>query len=125
MPDLRKTAPVAMGGVMAAIGSAHFAIPARMEATIPAFLPCKRQLLFASGVIEVACGLGLIARRPLAAKIAAVTLLAVWPANLQMALDAGKGKLPGALDSRAALWARVPLQLPMIWAVMQGDGRNA
>ena len=52
---------------MTVIGSAHFTIPAQMEATIPAFFPRKRELLYASGVIEVACGLGLLARKPLAA----------------------------------------------------------
>ena len=120
MVDFRRSAPVWMGGMMAAVGSAHFLAPARMEATIPAFIPRKREIVYASGVVEVACGLGLLARKPVAAKIAAVTLLAIWPANIQMALDSGKGKLPKAIDNKAALWARVPLQLPMIWAVLQG-----
>lgn len=123
MINIRRAAPVVMGGVMTAIGSAHFLIPKQMEATIPPFVPGKREVLYASGVIEVACGLGLLARKPLAARVAALTLLAIWPANLQMALDSGSGKLPPKIDNKAVLWARAPLQLPMIWAVLQGDGR--
>ena len=42
------------------------------------------------------------------------TLLAIWPANVQMALDAGSGRNKGPADSKLLMWARVPLQLPMI-----------
>jgi hypothetical protein len=36
-----------------------------------------------------------------------------------MALDAGSGKNPGPADNKAIMWARVPMQLPMIWAALQ------
>ena len=105
---------------MTVIGSLHFVAPKQFATQVPPFLPRKRELVYASGVVEVACGLGLLARKPLAAKTAALTLLAIWPANIQMARDSGKGKLPPKIDNKAALWARVPLQVPMIWAVLQG-----
>jgi uncharacterized membrane protein len=46
-------------------------------------------------------------------------LLGVWPANLQMALDAGSGRHEGAMDSAAVAWGRMPLQLPLLWAARQ------
>jgi len=44
---------------------------------------------------------------------------AVFPANVQMALDSGSGRNPGVADNRLLAWARLPLQLPMIWAARQ------
>ena len=47
------------------------------------------------------------------------TLAAVFPANVQMALDAGTGRNTGPSDSRAVAWGRLPLQLVMAWAAPQ------
>jgi uncharacterized membrane protein len=47
------------------------------------------------------------------------TLVAVFPANLQMALDAGSGRHPGVMDNAALAWGRLPLQAVMIWAARQ------
>jgi len=44
---------------------------------------------------------------------------AVFPANVQMALDAGSGRNAGVADRRGVAWGRLPLQLPMIWAALQ------
>ena len=56
---------------------------------------------------------------------ASVALLgAVFPANLQMALDAGSGRNPGAADTRLVAWGRLPLQLPMVWAALQSRSRG-
>jgi uncharacterized membrane protein len=98
-----------------------------MAAQIPRGLPFKREAVLASGVVEVGCAVGLWRRQPWAGKLAALTLLAIWPANIQMALDAGTGRnrdVPGGalLDNRALMWGRVPLQLPMIWAALQVRG---
>ncbi len=58
--------------------------------------------------------------RRLGAWMAVVVLVAVWPANVQMALDGG---LPGAgfpAGATAVSWLRVPLQAPLIvWAYRQ------
>ena len=64
---------------------------------------------------------GLHRRAPWAGNLAALTLLAIWPANIQMALEAGKHKGPGAalMNNKALMWGRVPLQLPLIWAALQ------
>ena len=111
--------------LMAGVGSMHFVLPDMMAAQIPRFIPFKRELVYISGVVEVACAAGLRERAPWAARAAAVTLAAIWPANIQMALDAGTGKNRGVMDSRKLMWARVPLQLPMIWAALQAETRPA
>jgi uncharacterized membrane protein len=105
--------------LMGSVGSLHFVIPGFMENQMPRRLPCKRALIYASGVTEVTCAVGLVRRDAWAGRFAAATLLAIWPANIQMALDAGTGRNRGLADSRALMWARVPLQLPMIWAVLR------
>jgi uncharacterized membrane protein len=46
-------------------------------------------------------------------------LAAVFPANVQMALDAGSGRNLGPADSRMVAWGRLPLQLVMMWAALQ------
>lgn len=116
----RREPPDYLAMLMGGVGSLHFVLPRFMEKQMPPKLPCKRQLVYVSGVIEVGCAVGLVRREPWAGRLAAATLLGIWPANIQMALDAGTGRNPGRLmNSKALLWGRVPLQLPMVWAALQ------
>lgn len=90
-------------------GALHFAKPRMYEAIMPPWLPRHRELVYASGVAEIAGGAGLLTplRRPAGWGLIA-TLLAVFPANVHMALNADEYRVPGG---RAALLARLPLQL--------------
>jgi uncharacterized membrane protein len=103
--------------VMVAAGLNHFLDPATYTAMMPEVLPAPLALVYVSGVAEIAGGLGLIlpATRRLAAWGLIVLFLAVFPANLNMALN---GLPLGKLDvPQWALWARLPLQLVFIaWA---------
>ncbi len=103
-----------LGGIFALTGVAHFVVPRRFAAIVPSWVPAPRAMVYASGVAELACAAGLLTDRAWAGPAAAATLLGVWPANVQMAVDAGRTGRP--LAYRVALWARVPLQLPMIKA---------
>jgi uncharacterized membrane protein len=105
--------PDLLAGLMAPIGSLHFVAPRLFAAQIPRAIPFKLPLVYLSGVVEVACAAGLRRRAPWAGPLAALTLAAIWPANIQMALDAPPGR------ARSVLWARVPLQLPLVWAALQ------
>ncbi|WP_354702454.1 DoxX family protein [Paraconexibacter sp. AEG42_29] len=109
---------------MGTVGSLHFVVPGLMAETIPSQLPARKALVYVSGVIEVATAVGLRKRAPWAGPVAAATLLAVWPANIQMALDSGTGKNPGPMDNKLLMWGRVPLQLPLIWAALQARPRD-
>jgi uncharacterized membrane protein len=103
--------------VMVAAGANHFISPATYVAMMPAALPWHLALVYASGVAEIAGGLGLLVprtRRAAAWGLIAL-LVAVFPANVNMAVN----ELPLGTSTVPtwALWARLPLQLVLIaWA---------
>lgn len=102
---------------MVGAGANHFIVPGTYAAMIPDALPAHLALVYISGVAEIAGGLGLIlpATRRLAAWGLIALLVAVFPANVNMAVN----HLP--LGDRPVepwlLWARLPLQAILIaWA---------
>ncbi len=102
-------------------GVLHFVRPHWYEAIMPDYLPAHRELVYASGVAEIAGGLGTLhpKTRRVASWWSIATLLAVFPANVDMALNPDDyPKIPGGA---AALYARLPLQLLFIaWAYAAG-----
>jgi uncharacterized membrane protein len=102
-------------------GIMHFVIPKTYEAIVPDYLPAHRALVYASGVAEIAGGAGVLSpkTRSLGSKLSIATLLAVFPANLHMALHPDRyRKVPGGPP---ALYARLPVQLLFIaWARAAG-----
>jgi uncharacterized membrane protein len=121
MSRIRRAAPLAMGGVFTASGLLHFVRPQSFETIMPRAVPARhhRGLVYASGLAELVCALGLFRRANWAPAAATAVLAGVFPANVQMALDAGSGRHPGAADHAAVAWGRLPLQALMIWAVRQ------
>ncbi|HYI80862.1 MAG TPA: hypothetical protein VEW67_08385 [Thermoleophilaceae bacterium] len=104
------------GGFFVFAGLMHFAIPRTYESIVPDALPAKRALVYASGVAEIAGGVGVLhpRTRQAASLWSVATLLAVFPANVHMALHPERYPVPGG---RAALLARLPLQaLAIAWA---------
>ncbi len=104
-------------------GSLHFAIPRSYQRIVPRPLGSAAPALVAvTGGLEILAG-ALVAvprTRRLGGWIAVAVLVAVWPANLQMAVDGGieGAGFPGG--SALVSWLRVPLQLPLIvWAYRQ------
>jgi uncharacterized membrane protein len=98
-------------------GIMHFVIPRQYEAIVPDYLPAHRELVVASGVAEIAGGLGVMhpRTRRLAGWWSIATLIAVFPANVHMALHPDRYKVPGG---RIALYLRLPVQLLFIrWAL--------
>jgi uncharacterized membrane protein len=90
-------------------GIMHFVIPRQYEAIVPRSLSDRKSaIVVASGLAEIAGGLAIIpeaTRRPARWWLIA-TLIAVYPANIEMALHPERfPKIPPA-----ALWARLPLQ---------------
>ena len=98
-------------------GANHFVNRRFYEAIMPPYLPAHRELVYASGVAEIAGGAGLAvpALRRGAGWWLIATLLAVFPANLHMALHPDEfPKVPGG---RRALLARLPVQALFLWWV--------
>jgi len=94
-------------------GVLHFVFTPVYMKIMPPYLPAARLLVQVSGLCEVLGGLGLLApeMRRLAAWGLVTLLIAVLPANIQMALDHARW----AGIPVWALWARVTLQAPLIW----------
>jgi uncharacterized membrane protein len=109
------------GPVFVVAGTMHFVIPKAYESIVPDYLPAHRALVYASGVAEIVGGLGAMngRTRRAASWLNVATLLAVFPANLHMALHPERYKqVPGG---RPALLARLPLQAVFIaWALAAG-----
>src|SRR5207237_299795 len=89
---------MAVGFLMGGIG--HFTRPAMYTRIMPRVLPFHRGFVYVSGVLELVCGVGLLLRRPWSAPASVALLLAVWPANLQHAVDAGTGRHEGLWDNK-------------------------
>ncbi len=81
-----------LAGLLAVAGAAHFAVPKPFDAIVPRVLPGRPRTW--------TCLLYTIRDR----------FLAVLPANVQMAAD-WQRRSPAL---RAAAWARVPLQVPLV-----------
>ena len=103
-------------------GLMHFVIPRSYEATVPAWVRVPpREAVLVSGLAEIAGGLAVLApatRRPFARWWLIALLVAVFPANVHMAVNPGEVR---GLDlnrvPRWTLWARLPLQPLMVWWV--------
>jgi uncharacterized membrane protein len=121
MSRLRSRAPRLLAAAFATSGVVHLVRPQAFESIMPRAIPQRhhRSFIYLSGLAELLCAFGLV-RRTLWASTASIGLLAaVFPANVQMALDAGSGRNPGPTDNPAVAWGRLPLQLPMFWAALQ------
>jgi uncharacterized membrane protein len=103
----------ALAALFATSGSLHFVRPRPFERIVPRRLPRRRALVHVSGALEVACAAGLVhpRTRRLAGWASAALLVGVFPANVQMALDARRSR---STAYRLATLARLPCQLPMI-----------
>lgn len=98
----------------------HLFHPVSFTPIVPDFLPQKRAIVYASGVAELICAIGLWRRDRWAGIAAAVLLVVIWPANLQMALNAQSADV---LAHQVEDWIRMPLQIPLIWCALQ-SGRD-
>src|SRR4051794_12110984 len=107
-----------LGATFLGAGALHFAKPRPYEAIVPGYLPARRALVYASGVAEMAGGAGVLHPRTVrpAGWWLLATLLAIFPANVEMAVHAERfRRIPEPL-----LWARLPLQgaiIAWVWRV--------
>ena len=100
-------------------GTMHFVIPRQYEAIVPdAIADRKREIVAISGLAEIAGGLAVLPARTRrgARWWLLATLVAVYPANIQMARHPERfPKIPVA-----ALWARLPVQGLFAWMTWRG-----
>lgn len=109
-----------LGAVFVTAGLAHLAAPDVYVTAMPAWLPAPFWLVLVSGVAELAGGIGVLqpnrALRRAAGWGLAALLVAVYPANVQMAL---------AQPEAWWLWLRLPLQGALVAWALRASGALA
>jgi uncharacterized membrane protein len=110
-------------------GTLHFVRPRDYEAIVPPQVPMHREVVAISGVAEIVGALSVIPlrTRPFARWWLLGLLLAVFPANIYMAVRPEEVAERGVAADRLPrwmLWARLPLQPLMAVWVWRATGRR-
>lgn len=118
MKRLKRPLMYLLAFAMTAVGVQHFTDPEPFMAIVPEMLGDARTLVYVSGVFEILGGLGLLlpATRRFAAWGLIALYLAVFPANINMAIN-NIQMMPGTTIPAWAAWLRLPFQFLFIaWA---------
>jgi uncharacterized membrane protein len=94
-------------------GVSHFVNPGFFDEIVPhALAGSPRSWTYVSGVAELACAIAVArpATRRVGGLAAALVFVAVFPANVQMAVDWRSR----AAREQAAAYGRLPLQIPLV-----------
>jgi uncharacterized membrane protein len=116
----RSRSTTGLAALFAVSGVMHFARPEPFVRIVPKALPAKKELVYASGVAELACAAGLLhpRTRRVAGLAGAVLLAGIFPANVQMAMDLNR---KGSGPAKAIAFGRLPLQIPLIRAALKAS----
>ncbi|MGA8574075.1 MAG: DoxX family protein [Candidatus Cybelea sp.] len=110
---VRRIALVLLALFFIAAGTNHFVHPGFYVRIIPPWLPAHARLVGISGICEILGGIGVLV--PNTRRFAGVGLIAllvaVFPANVQMAMHPG---LYADVGTVQAFYIRLPLQLVLI-----------
>lgn len=111
--SLRRVALLLLAIFFVAAGISHFALSGVYVRIVPPWLPMHVLLVQISGICEILGGIGLLFRKTRRfSGIGLIALLvAVFPANVQMALHP---ELYANIASAQVLWVRLPLQFVLI-----------
>jgi uncharacterized membrane protein len=104
---------------MVVAGLSHFVRTEPFVQHLPDWMPGREALVYVTGAIEIALGVGLLlsaAHRVLIGRLLAAYLIAVFPANVYVAVaDVDVDGQPGGANA----WIRLPLQLVFIaWVLV-------
>jgi uncharacterized membrane protein len=115
-----------LAALFATSGTLHLVRPQLFEPIVPRQLRGPPALVYISGVAEIACAAGLLLPRTRTAAgwASAALLVAVFPANLQMAVTEGKraSRGSGSRGRQVATLVRLPLQIPLIRTALKATG---
>lgn len=119
--SVRRASLLLLGPLFVVAGLNHFLNPTFYLAIMPPYLPAHELLVAASGALEIAGGIGVLAPRTRvwAGRGLALLLVAVFPANVHMAMNPDLfPTVPSWL-----LYLRLPLQGVLIggalWATTE------
>lgn len=122
---LRDLARIAMGIALIAAGASHLLMPTPFVQHLPTWVPERHALVYATGLLEIVGGAGLLGprrwRRPVAVLVA-LYLVAVFPSNVYVAVaDVAVDGQPGGWYP----WLRLPFQALfvawMLWSTPHGE----
>lgn len=111
-------APPALAALFIASGTLHLLRPRFFASAVPASLPAPGAIIAWSGVAELLCAGALLSRHRWAGLGSAALLVAIFPGNVTVAMAATRDP-DASRGLRVAAWARLPLQIPLIWAALQ------
>jgi uncharacterized membrane protein len=105
-------------------GTMHFVRPREYEAIVPPWVPNAPGAVVVSGIAEIAGGLAVVPprTRSLARWWLLALLVAVFPANVQMAIHPEQVAAKGVAADRipaSLLWGRLPVQPLIMWWVVR------
>ncbi|HJP74082.1 MAG TPA: hypothetical protein VJ914_07435 [Pseudonocardiaceae bacterium] len=110
---------IGLATLLGGSGVLHFVAPKPYDSIVPSALPgSARTWTYLSGVAELVVAAALVVPRfrRLGGLLAALLFVAVFPANVQMALDYQRAGKP--LPARLIAFGRLPLQIPLVlWAL--------
>ncbi|MGC0364849.1 putative membrane protein [Rhodococcus sp. 27YEA15] len=121
-----QAAALRLSALLIGAGAMHFATPTFFDSTVPRQLPgAARTYTQVSGVAELAIGTALLVpkTRKLGGALAAALFIAVFPANIQMAVDWCRSKKTSTPQKIGSI-ARLPLQIPLVTEALKAR-RNA
>lgn len=118
---------VGMAALVGGSGTLHLVSPRTYERIVPRVLGHPHEIVTASGVAELVCAALLLTPRTrrLGGWATAALLVAVFPANVQMALDGGVRSAGFPFDSAAVAYARLPVQPLLVWWALVASGALA
>ena len=116
--SLRDAARVAMALAFVVAGASHLLMPTPFVQHLPTWVPQRHALIYLTGLVEIAGGLGLLTAQPWRRSVAvlvALYLVAVFPSNVYVAVaDVAVDGQPGGPYP----WLRLPFQLLFIGWVL-------
>ena len=114
LKSVRGNARIATGLTFVFTGTTHFLMPEKYLEMMPPFVPAPLLMVYASGVFEILGGFGLMI--PVTKRLAAygliALLIAIFPANIYVALN--NVQLGGFMNYSLYQWLRLPLQFVLI-----------
>ena len=115
-PEDRPRSRYALAALLLCMGVVHFVLPKPFMRIVPPMFGAPRFWTYTSGVAELVSGGLLLSTRTkhIGAWVSAATIVAVYPANIWMAMDAGAPRTTEAIVA----WVRLPFQVPLVrWAL--------
>lgn len=129
MPSSSERSARFLALLLLTTGTLHFVLPRPFDEIVPRALPgSARTWTYLSGAAELSCAALVLMRRTrrIAGWLSALVFVAVFPGNVQMALDWRDRSVPEQLVA----YLRLPLQIPLVWwalrvaSVGSGHGRR-